>query len=115
MPTRRSYSDHGDACAAAHGFDLVGDRWAVIVIRELMLGPKRFSDLLSDAHGATPSVLASRLRELEQAGIVMQSELPPPARVSVYELTEWGRGLNRSCRPLAGGLRVLHHFPMTAR
>jgi DNA-binding HxlR family transcriptional regulator len=91
MPIRRSYADHGDACAAAHGFDLVGDRWAVIVIRELMLGPKRFSELLSDAHGATPSVLALRLRELEQTGIVMQSELPPPARVSVYELTEWGR------------------------
>jgi len=90
VPIRRTYADHGDACAAAHGFDLVGDRWAVIVIRELMLGPKRFTELLTDAHGATASVLALRLRELEQAGIVEHSELPPPARVSVYQLTEWG-------------------------
>jgi DNA-binding HxlR family transcriptional regulator len=91
MPIRRTYADHGDACAAAHGFDLVGDRWAVIVIRELMLGPKRFSELMADAHGATPSLISLRLRELEQAGIVRQIELPPPARVSAYELTEWGR------------------------
>ena len=91
MPIRRAYADHGDACAAAHGFDLVGDRWAVIVIRELMLGPKRFTELLADARGATASVLALRLRELEHAGIVEQSELPPPARVRVYQLTEWGR------------------------
>lgn len=91
MPIRRSYADHGDACAAAHAFDLVGDRWSVIVIRELLLGPKRFGELLADAHGATASVVALRLRELEQVGIVEQSELPQPSRVRVYQLTEWGR------------------------
>ena len=47
MPSRRRYADHGDACAAAHALDVVGDRWSVIVIRELMLGPKRFSELLA--------------------------------------------------------------------
>jgi DNA-binding HxlR family transcriptional regulator len=91
MPIRRSYADHGDACAAAHALDLMGDRWSVIVIRELMLGPKRFGELLADTHGATASVVALRLRELEQAGIVEQSELPPPSRVRVYQLTGWGR------------------------
>ena len=90
MPSRRRYADHGDACAAAHALDVVGDRWSVIVIRELMLGPKRFSELLACAHGATPTVLTMRLRELEQAGLVNQVALPPPALVTVYGLTEWG-------------------------
>jgi len=92
MPIRRSYADHGDACAAAHALDVVGDRWSVIVIRELMLGPKRFGELLACAHGATPTVLTMRLRELEQAGVVDQVELPPPARVTAYRLTDWGLG-----------------------
>jgi DNA-binding HxlR family transcriptional regulator len=91
MPIRRSYAEYGDACAAAHALDIVGDRWAVIVMRELMLGPKRFSELLAGAHGATPTAVTMRLRELEQAGIVDRVELPPPARVDVYQLTEWGR------------------------
>lgn len=91
MPIRRSYAEHGDACAAAHALDIVGDRWAVIVIRELMLGPKRFTELLTGAHGATPTAVTMRLRELEHAGIVDRVELPPPARVDVYQLTEWGR------------------------
>jgi DNA-binding HxlR family transcriptional regulator len=91
MPIRRSYADRGDGCAAAHAFDVVGDRWAVIVIRELTLGPKRFSDLLADSHGATPTVLTSRLRELQQAGVIEQVELPPPARIPAYRLTPWGR------------------------
>jgi DNA-binding HxlR family transcriptional regulator len=90
VPIRRSYADHGDACAAAHAIDLVADRWSVIVIRELMLGPKRFTDLLAGAVGATPTGLTTRLRELESAGIVEQVELPPPARVPVYRLTPWG-------------------------
>ena len=90
MPIRRSYADHGDACAAAHALDVVGDRWSVIVIRELMLGPKRFSELLACAHGATATTLTMRLRELEQAGVVNHVALPPPALVTVYGLTEWG-------------------------
>jgi len=91
VPIRRTYADHGDACAAAHAFDIVGDRWAVIVIRELMLGPKRFNDLLSGALGATPTVLTTRLRELEEVGVVEQVELPPPSRITVYQLTDWGQ------------------------
>jgi DNA-binding HxlR family transcriptional regulator len=90
VPIRRSYADHGDACAAAHALDVVGDRWSVIVIRELMLGPKRFGELLADARGVTPTVLTGRLRELELAGIVEQITLPPPARVPAYRLTSWG-------------------------
>jgi DNA-binding HxlR family transcriptional regulator len=116
VPIRRSYADHGDACAAAHALDVVGDRWSVIAIRELMLGPKRFSELLAGAHGATPTMLTTRLRELEEAGVVDQVELPPPARVTVYRLTEWGldfepilqalgRWAQRSpARPRVGGL-----------
>jgi DNA-binding HxlR family transcriptional regulator len=90
VPIRHTYAEHGDACAAAHAMDVVGDRWAVIVIRELMLGPKRFSDLLAGMLGATPTVLTARLRDLERAGVVDRVELAPPARVPVYRLTEWG-------------------------
>ena len=91
MPIRRNYADHGDACAAAHALDVVGDRWSIIVIRELTLGPKRFAELLAGARGATPTVLTTRLRELELVGIVEKLELPPPARVNVYGLTPWGQ------------------------
>jgi DNA-binding HxlR family transcriptional regulator len=108
VPIRRTYADHGDACAAAHALDVVGDRWAVVVIRELMLGPKRFSDLLAGALGATPTVLTTRLRELEQAGIVDLVELPPPSRVPVYQLTEWGRGFEPILQQLG---RWAQHSP----
>ena len=84
---RRSYDD---ACAAAHALDLIGERWALLVIRELMFGPKRFSDLRSDLPGISANVLTQRLEGLEEAGILRKSKLPPPASVQVYELTEWG-------------------------
>jgi DNA-binding HxlR family transcriptional regulator len=80
-----------DACAAAHALDLVGERWALLVMRELMFGPKRFSDLRASLPGISASVLTQRLEGLETAGVVIRRKLPPPASVQVYELTEWGR------------------------
>ncbi|MBC2884868.1 helix-turn-helix transcriptional regulator [Ochrobactrum sp. CM-21-5] len=84
---RRRYDD---ACAAAHALDLIGERWALLIMRELMLGPKRFGDLRSDLPGISANVLTQRLEGLEEAGILRKTKLPPPASVQVYELTEWG-------------------------
>jgi DNA-binding HxlR family transcriptional regulator len=82
-----------DGCAAAHALDLIGERWALLVVRELLLGPKRFTDLRSGLPNASPNVLAQRLRELEAAGVVRRRKLPPPAASRVYELTDWGMEL----------------------
>ncbi|MFE2958421.1 winged helix-turn-helix transcriptional regulator [Nocardia tengchongensis] len=90
MKGRRSY---GDLCGVARGLDVVGERWALLVVRDLLLGPKRFNDLLSGLPGVSPNVLSQRLRELGEHGIVQRRDLGPPARVHLYELTEWGRGL----------------------
>jgi DNA-binding HxlR family transcriptional regulator len=90
MATTRTYDD---GCAAAHALDLVGERWALLVVRELLLGPKRFTDLKSGLPHASPNVLAQRLRDLEAAGVVRRGKLPPPAASKIYELTEWGRDL----------------------
>jgi DNA-binding HxlR family transcriptional regulator len=90
MVTMRTYCD---GCAAAHALDLVGERWALLVVRELLLGPKRFTDLRAGLPTASPNVLAQRLRELERAGIVRRRKLPPPAASRVYELTDWGMEL----------------------
>jgi DNA-binding HxlR family transcriptional regulator len=84
---------YDDGCAAAHALDLVGERWALLVVRELVLGPKRFTDLRAGLPNASPDVLARRLRELERAGIVRRRRLPPPAASRVYELTDWGMEL----------------------
>ena len=81
---------YDDGCAAAHALDLVGERWALLVVRELLLGPKRFTDLRAGIPKASPNVLAQRLRELERARVVRRRKLPPPAASRVYELTEWG-------------------------
>lgn len=84
---RRRYRD---ACAAAHALDLIGDRWALLVLRELMTGPKRFSDLRAGLPGISANILTQRLTELEAVGLLIRSELPPPAAAKVYELTTWG-------------------------
>ena len=84
---------YDDGCAAAHALDLVGERWALLVVRELLLGPKRFTDLRAGLPHASPNVLSQRLRELEGAGVVRRRKLPPPAASRVYELTEWGTEL----------------------
>lgn len=87
---KRSYDD---GCAAAHALDLIGERWALLVVRELLFGPKRFTDLRTGLPGASPNVLAQRLRELEGEGVVRRHRLPPPAAARVYELTQWGTEL----------------------
>ena len=87
---KRTYDD---GCAAAHALDLVGERWALLVVRELLLGPKRFTDLRAGLPNASPNVISQRLRDLEGVGIVRRRKLPPPAASRVYELTEWGEEL----------------------
>jgi DNA-binding HxlR family transcriptional regulator len=88
--TGRSYRQH---CGVARALDLVGERWALLVVRELVLGPKRFTDLRHGLPGVATNVLTQRLKQLEQDGIVRRRALPPPAASTVYELTEYGREL----------------------
>jgi DNA-binding HxlR family transcriptional regulator len=88
-------------CPMAHALDLVGDRWALLVVRELMHGPKRYTDLVDHLHGIGTNILAARLRDLEANGIVARRTLPPPAASKVYELTDYGRGLKPAMRELA--------------
>jgi len=87
---RRTY---GDPCGVARALDAIGERWALLVVRELLLGPKRFSALHRGLGAASQNVLAQRLRELEAAGIVRRRRLGPPAGSWAYELTEEGAGL----------------------
>lgn len=86
--TRRRYDD---ACAATHGMDIIGERWALPIMRELMLGPRRFGELRKSLPAISANVLTQRLGDLEAAGIVRRTRLPPPASVQVYGLTEWGQ------------------------
>src|SRR5215212_2551105 len=97
MATMRTY---GDRCGVARALDVIGERWALLVVRELVLGPKRFSDLRAGLRGVAPDVLSQRLRELEAAGVLRRTTLPPPGGARVYELTAWGQQLE----PLVVGL-----------
>lgn len=81
---------YDDACGLAHALELIGERWAMLVLRELAYGPRRFSELKADLQGISANVLAQRLGELEERGLVRKIKLPPPASVQVYEATEWG-------------------------
>lgn len=81
---------YDDACGTAHGLELIGERWALLVLRELMLGPRRFSELREDLPGISANVLTQRLCELEERGLVRKLRLPPPASVQVYQATQWG-------------------------
>src|SRR5436190_16737454 len=81
---------YDDACGLAHAMELLGERWAMLVVRELAYGPRRFSELKSDLPGISANVLSQRLAELEARGLVRRTRLPPPASVQVYEATEWG-------------------------
>jgi DNA-binding HxlR family transcriptional regulator len=104
MPTSRSY---GDACGIARALDVVGERWALLVVRELLLGPQRFSDLRQALPKASSNLVADRLRELEGRGVIRRRKLPAPAGSRVYELTEWGRELEPILLALGGwGLQV---------
>lgn len=81
---------YDDACGLAHALELIGERWAMLVLRELAYGPRRFSELKADLPGISANVLAQRLGELEERGLVRRVKLPPPASVQVYESTQWG-------------------------
>ncbi len=85
-PKRR----YDDACGTAHGLELIGDRWALLVLRELMLGARRFSQLRADLPGLSANVLTRRLAELEERGLAQRRMLAPPASAQVYEATAWG-------------------------
>jgi DNA-binding HxlR family transcriptional regulator len=104
MAKRRTY---GDACGVARALDRVGERWALMVVRELLLGPKRFTDLRTALPKVSPDVLAQRLRELTELELVTKRELPPPAASVVYELTPRGQELEPVIHALgAWGARI---------
>ncbi|MFB7373140.1 winged helix-turn-helix transcriptional regulator [Streptomyces sp. NPDC056222] len=98
MPRRRSYDQY---CAAARALDAVGDRWTLLIVRELLAGPRRYTDLHADLPGVSTDMLAGRLKDMESAELVTRRRLPPPASAYVYELTRRGRELLPVLRALA--------------
>jgi DNA-binding HxlR family transcriptional regulator len=88
-------------CPVAHALELVGERWALLVVRELLNGPKRYTDLAAALPGIGTNILAGRLRDLEQAGVIQKRRLPPPAAAQVYELTPYGEELREPLYALA--------------
>ncbi len=82
---------YDDACGTALGLELVGERWSLLIVRELMFGGRRFSELRGSLPGISANILTMRLEGLERIGIVQRRTLPPPASVQIYELTPWGR------------------------
>ena len=90
MAKARTY---GDRCGVARALDLVGERWALLIVRDLLLGPKRFTDVQSGLSTLSPDVLTQRLRDLSDGDVIRRRKLPPPASSWVYELTDWGREL----------------------
>jgi DNA-binding HxlR family transcriptional regulator len=104
-PMTKRYDEY---CPVAHALGLVGERWALLVVLELMRGPKRYTDLAENLRGIGTNILASRLRDLEAGGVVTKRTLPPPAASKVYELTDYGRELRPVIRELAlWGARTL--------
>jgi DNA-binding HxlR family transcriptional regulator len=94
MKLQKETKSHGkwydDACGTAFALELIGERWALLIIRELMFGGRRFSDLRGGLPSISAKVLTERLEGLERAGIVRRRQLPPPAAAQIYELTRWG-------------------------
>jgi DNA-binding HxlR family transcriptional regulator/putative sterol carrier protein len=88
-------------CPVAHALSLVGERWALLIVRELLRGPKRYTDIGHGLPGIPTNILASRLKDLEGCGVIRKVKLPPPAACTVYELTEYGRGLEEPVYALA--------------
>jgi DNA-binding HxlR family transcriptional regulator len=103
-----------DGCGIAHSQELLGQRWALLVVRELLLGPKRFTDLRAGIPDISPNVLAQRLIELEESEIVRRRKLAPPAATQVYELTEWGRELEPAVLALGRWASHSPSFPLGA-
>jgi DNA-binding HxlR family transcriptional regulator len=95
--TKRSYNQY---CAVARGLDVIGDRWTLLLVRELLLGPRRYGDLLAASPGIGTNLLAGRLREMEAQGLVERATLPPPAGSTVYRLTETGAELETVVRAI---------------
>src|SRR5829696_4949478 len=106
MAGKRSY---GDPCGIARALDVVGERWALLVVRELVLGPKRFTDLRAHLPGIATDVLSQRLRQLEHAGVLRPTTLPSPASGPAYELTPRGRELEPVGQPGGTGGRPARH------
>ena len=88
-------------CPVAHALGLVGERWALLIVRELLHGPQRYTDLTANLPGIGTNILAARLKDLEACGILAKRRLPPPAASQVYELTEYGQALKPVVRELA--------------
>ena len=106
---------HRDGCGIAHASELLGQRWALLVVRELLLGPKRFTDLRTGIPDISPNVLGQRLRELEESGIVRKRKLAPPAAAQVYELTDWGARLEPAILALGRWASGSPSFPRDAK
>jgi DNA-binding HxlR family transcriptional regulator len=104
---------YGDACGTAFAMELVGERWSLMIIRELMFGPRRFSDLRASLPGISAKVLTERLASLEAVGAMRREKLPPPAASQVYALTEWGQAAEPAIQEL-GRWAAMHsgHDPM---
>jgi DNA-binding HxlR family transcriptional regulator len=96
--SKRSYDQY---CPVAHALDLIGERWAMLIVKELMHGPKRYTDLAEHLPGIGTNILAARLRALEECGVIAKRTLPPPAASRVYDLTDYGRDLKPVMRELA--------------
>jgi DNA-binding HxlR family transcriptional regulator len=95
-------------CPIAHALSIVGERWSLLLVRELLKGPRRYTDLAGGLPGIGTNILASRLRDLEAGGVVQRRKLPPPAASTVYELTEYGSELEEVVHALARwGVRTL--------
>ena len=94
----KSYSQY---CPVAHALDVVGERWSLLIVRELLHGPLRYTDLQDRLPGIGSNILAGRLRDLETHGVLEKRKLPPPTPVTVYELTAWGRALHPVLQQLA--------------
>lgn len=106
--SRATYAELGDACATAHGMELIGGRWTYPIFRELVLGPKRFNELLGGVRGITPAVLSSRLQEMAASGLVEAVPVGGQA-VQVYTLTEWAARLVPVLREIG---RWAQHSPL---
>lgn len=115
--TEQSKSPHGrwygDACGTAFAMELIGERWSLMIVRELMFGPRRFSDLRTSLPGISAKVLTERLAGLEEAGALKRDKLPPPSGVQVYALTPWGQAAEPSIQEL-GRWAAMHsgHDPL---
>src|SRR5215217_649204 len=97
MASKKRYAQY---CSVAYALDVLGERWTLLVVRDLLMGPKRYTDLREGLPGIATDILTARLRTLEEAGFVRRRELPRPAPATVYELTETGRGLGPAIRAL---------------